>query len=56
MDLPAIDTKQTIKRAKKKLREYPRWREIAHDSMEQATPLNHVQQLDNLIRQLRQWT
>lgn len=30
-----INEKQTIKNAKKKLREYPRWREIAHDSAEQ---------------------
>ena len=30
-----INEKETIKNAKKKLREYPRWREIAHDSAEQ---------------------
>lgn len=35
MELMEINEKQTIKNAKKKLREYPRWREIAHDSAEQ---------------------
>ncbi|MCE2078540.1 ArpU family phage packaging/lysis transcriptional regulator [Streptococcus thermophilus] len=35
MLLPEIDEKATIKRCKRKLREYPRWREIAHDSAEQ---------------------
>lgn len=36
MELIAINKKQTIKNAKKKLREYPRWREIAHDSADIA--------------------
>lgn len=35
MLLPEIDEKATIKRCKRKLREYPRWREIAHDGAEQ---------------------
>ncbi|MFQ8724160.1 MAG: ArpU family phage packaging/lysis transcriptional regulator [Streptococcus thermophilus] len=35
MLLPEIDEKATIKRCKRKLREYSRWREIAHDSAEQ---------------------
>lgn len=35
MELMEINEKQTIKNVKKKLREYPRWREIAHDSAEQ---------------------
>lgn len=33
--LPAIDEKRTLIRCKKKLREYPRWREIAQDSAQQ---------------------
>ena len=32
MLLPEIDEKATIRGCKRKLREYPRWREIAHDS------------------------
>lgn len=35
MLLPEIDEKATIRGCKRKLREYPRWREIAHDSAEQ---------------------
>ena len=35
MELMEINEKATIKRCKRKLREYPRWREIAHDSAEQ---------------------
>lgn len=35
MLLPEIDEKATIRGCKRKLREYPRWREIAHDSSEQ---------------------
>ena len=35
MELMEINEKETIKNAKKKLREYPRRREIAHDSAEQ---------------------
>ena len=38
----AINEKQTIKNAKKKLREYPRWREIAHDSAEQRITANYT--------------
>lgn len=37
-----INEKQTIKNAKKKLREYPRWREIAHDSAEQRITANYT--------------
>lgn len=33
--LPVIDEKRTLIRCKKKLREYPRWREIAQDSAQQ---------------------
>jgi len=42
MELMAINEKQTIKNAKKKLREYPRWREIAHDSAEQRITANYT--------------
>ena len=38
----AINEKQTIKNAKKKLREYPRWREIAHDTAEQRITVNYT--------------
>ena len=41
MELMAINEKQTIKNAKKKLGEYPRWREIAHDSAEQRITANY---------------
>ena len=37
-----INEKETIKNAKKKLREYPRWREIAHDSAEQRITANYT--------------
>lgn len=33
--LPPIDKKETIRRVKRKLREYPRWREIACDVPDQ---------------------
>ena len=42
MELMAINEKQTIKNAKKKLGEYPRWREIAHDSAEQRITANYT--------------
>lgn len=42
MLLPEIDEKATIKRCKRKLREYPRWREIAHDSAEQRITANYT--------------
>ena len=42
MELMEINKKQTIKNAKKKLREYPRWREIAHDSAEQRITANYT--------------
>ena len=42
MELMEINEKQTIKNAKKKLREYPRWREIAHDSAEQRITANYT--------------
>ena len=42
MELMAINEKQTIKNAKKKLREYSRWREIAHDSAEQRITANYT--------------
>lgn len=38
----AINEKQTIKNAKKKLREYPRWREIAHDSAKQRITASYT--------------
>lgn len=41
----AINEKQTIKNAKKKLCEYPRWREIAHDSAEQCITANYTFEL-----------
>ena len=44
MELIEINEKQTIKNAKKKLREYPRWREIAHDSAEQRITANYMYQ------------
>jgi ArpU family phage transcriptional regulator len=42
MKLMAINEKKTIKNAKKKLREYPRWREIAHDNAEQRITANYT--------------
>ena len=42
MELMEINEKETIKNAKKKLREYPRWREIAHDSAEQRITANYT--------------
>lgn len=42
MELMAINEKQTIKRCKRKLREYPRWREIAHDSAEQRITASYT--------------
>ena len=42
MELMEINEKQTIKNAKKKLREYPRWREIARDSAEQRITANYT--------------
>ena len=42
MELMEINEKQTIKNAKKKLREYPRWREIAHDGAEQRIAANYT--------------
>lgn len=32
---PEVDVEKTIKNAKRKLREYPRWREVAHDRFTQ---------------------
>ena len=42
MELMAINEKQTIKNVKKKLREYPRWREVARDSAEQRITANYT--------------
>lgn len=42
MELMAINEKQTVKNVKKKLREYPRWREVARDSAEQRITANYT--------------
>ena len=42
MELMEINEKETIKNSKKKLREYPRWREIARDSAEQHITANYT--------------
>jgi len=42
MELTAINEKQTVKNVKKKLREYPRWREVARDSAEQRITANYT--------------
>ena len=42
MELMEINEKETIMNAKKKLREYPRWREIARDSAEQRITANYT--------------
>lgn len=39
--LPEIDTKKTIQQAKRKLREYPVWREIARDRFTQKVTASY---------------